>query len=77
MRLEGRDYMSVRYKVGDKLFVNEFIVKYTRMIKEGEKVEIVEVDNYDNNLTYNIENNNGYCVWVNEICFMNFIGIIV
>lgn len=64
-----------RYKVGYKLFVNNNIAKYTRMIREGEKVEIVEVDTYDMNLTYNIENSNGYCVWVNEICLLNPIGI--
>lgn len=64
-----------RYKVGDKLFVNEHIAKYTRIIKEGEKVEIVEVDTYDNNLPYNIENSKGYCIWVNEICFMDLMGI--
>lgn len=64
-----------RYKVGDKLFVNKHIAKYTRVIKEGEKVEIVEVDTDDMNLTYNIENCNDYCVWVNEICLLDFIGI--
>lgn len=64
-----------RYKVGYKLFVNNNIAKYTRMIREGEKVEIVEVDTYDMNLTYNIENSNGYCVWVNETCLLNPIGI--
>lgn len=64
-----------RYKVGDLLFVNKHIATYTRMIKEGEKVEIVEVDTGDMDLTYNIENSKGYCVWVNEICLLNLIGI--
>lgn len=64
-----------RYKVGDKLFVNKYISTYTRMIKEGEKVEIVEVDTCDMDLTYNIESCNDYCVWVNEICLFNLIGI--
>ena len=67
--------MSVRYKVGDMLFVNKYITKYTRMIKEGEKVEIVDVDTHDKDLTYNIESCNDYCVWVNEICLLNLIGI--
>lgn len=64
-----------RYKVGDKLFVNKHIALYTKMIKEGEKVEIVDVDTHDKDLTYNIESCNDYCVWVNEICFLNLIGI--
>lgn len=64
-----------RYKVGDKLFVNKHIATYTRMIKEGEKVEIVDVDEHDKDLTYNIESCNDYCVWVNEICLLNLIGI--
>lgn len=64
-----------RYKVGYKLFVNRHIAKYTRIIKEGEKVEIVEVDTHDKDLTYNIENSTGYCIWVNEICLLNLIGI--
>ena len=64
-----------RYKVGDMLFVNNNIVKYTRMIKEGEEVEIVEVDTDDMNLTYNIKSWKGHCVWVNEICLLDFIGI--
>lgn len=64
-----------RYKVGYKLFVNRHIATYTRMIKEGEKVEIVEVDTDDMDLTYNIENSKGYCVWVNEICLLDLIGI--
>ena len=67
--------MSVMYKEGDKLFVNKHIATYTRMIKEREKVEIIEVDPLDGNLTYNIENSKGYCVWVNEICLLNLIGI--
>lgn len=67
--------MSVRYKVGDTIFVNDNIVKYTRIIKEGEEVEIVEIDPSDNNLTYNIENSDGYCVWVNEVCILKPIGI--
>ena len=50
-----------RYKEGDMLFVNSNIVKYTRMIKEGEEVEIVEVDHADKNLTYNIESWKGHC----------------
>nr|DAP74406.1 MAG TPA: hypothetical protein [Caudoviricetes sp.] len=65
----------LRYKVGDKFFVNKHIATYTRIIKECEKVEIVEVDVADMNLTYNIENSNGYCIWVNEICFLDLIGI--
>lgn len=64
-----------RYKVSDKLFVNKHIALYTRMIKEGEKVEIVEVDTHDKDLTYNIESCNDYCVWVNEICLLDLIGI--
>lgn len=64
-----------RYKVGDKLFVNKHIAIYTRMIKEGEKVEIVDVDIHDKDLTYNIESCNDYCVWVNEICLLDLIGI--
>lgn len=64
-----------RYKVGDKLFVNKHIAIYTRMIKEGEKVEIVDVDIHDKDLTYNIESRNDYCVWVNEICLLDLIGI--
>lgn len=64
-----------RYKVGYKLFVNRYIAIYTRMIKEGEKVEIVEVNTNDMDLTYNIENSKGYCVWVNEICLLDLIGI--
>ena len=67
--------MSVRYKVGDMLFVNKHIAKYTRIIKECEKVEIVEVDIADKDLPYNIENSKGYCVWVNEICLLDLIGI--
>lgn len=64
-----------RYKVGDMLFVNNNIAKYTKIIREGEKVEIVEVDVADMKLTYNIENSNDYCIWVNEICFLDLIGI--
>lgn len=64
-----------RYKVGDKLFVNKNIAIYTRFIKEGEKVEVVEVDTNDMDLTYNIESCNDCCVWVNEICLLNPIGI--
>lgn len=64
-----------RYKEGDMLFVNKHIATYTRMIKEGEEVEIVEVDTDDNDLTYNIESWKGHCVWVNEICLLDLIGI--
>ena len=64
-----------RAKVGDKFFVNKHIATFTRIIKEGEKVEIVEVDVADMDLPYNIENSKGYSVWVNEICLSNLIGI--
>lgn len=64
-----------RYKVGDKIFVNKHIAKYTGMIKEGEEVEIVGVDTDDMDLTYNIESWKGHCVWVNEIWLLNLIGI--
>ena len=64
-----------RYKVGCKLFVNKHIAKFTKIIKEGEKVVIVEVDTHDKDLTYNIENSTGYSIWVNEICLLDLIEI--
>ena len=67
--------MSVMYKEGDKLSVNSNIGKYTKLIKEFEEVEIIEVDPLDGDLTYRVESEKGYRVWVNEICILNPIGI--
>ena len=59
--------MDYTYKVGDKVYLNDWAdSKYNTVENRGKEVEIIGIDKYDSFIPYHIKTFTGFNYWISS-----------